>query len=155
MRVLVTETSRGGVTLEVAERITDELRARGLTVDRVPIAAVDDVECYDAVVVGGGISGSHWTRPARRFVRRHEEELARRPVWLFSSSGTGEGTRPVEFDEFHAVVEPEDEVAFAGVDDHAAIDAWAEEVSARLEQVRRDRAIDAVHQMSEGGPGPR
>lgn len=151
MRVLVTDASRNGVTDAVAERIAARLRTSGLTAAHVPIAAVGDVESYDAVIVGGGISWSHWTRPARTFVRRHEEELARRPVWLFSSGGQGNLDRPREFDEFRGLVEPEDEVVFAGLSDPSRIDAWAVGIAERLEQLRRDRAIDTVHQMSDTG----
>ncbi len=187
MRVLVTYASRSGATDAIARRVADRLRARGVAVHVVAVGEVDDVEAYDAVVAGGGTTGTHWLRPARRFVQRHEEQLSRRPVWLFGSApqtaaAAGDVTRtttarPREFDEFHRLVEAVDEAVFvraddledqpagllvrlrrrlvgdgahnvpASVHDEARVDAWTDEIADRLEQVRRDRAIDAVHEM--------
>lgn len=159
MDVLVTHASRSGATDAIARRVADRLRTRGLQVQLVPVGEVEDVEAYDAVVVGGGTSGRHWLRPARRFVQRHEEELARRPVWLFgrvtppigAQGGGGRAgvgpARPREFDEFHQIVEAEDEAVF--VRGEVGVDAWADEIADRLDRLRRDRAIDAVHEMRE------
>lgn len=159
MHVLVTHASRRGATDAVAQLVADRLQARGLTVSVVPVDEVDDTEGYDAVVIGGGTAGAHWLRPARRFVQRHEEELARRPVWLFGSAHPPNGAaRPREFDEFHRLVETADEAVFAHAD-RPRVHAWASEIADRLERLRRDRAIDAVHEMrvepemSEGEPG--
>lgn len=187
MDVLVTYATRHGATRGIAERIAARLDAAGdLTAVLTPIDEVHDVEAYDAVVVGGAVYMFHWARPATRFVRRHQEELARRPVWLFSSGPLGtdlvdqdgndvlESARPKEFDELHQLVEPEDEAVFFGAYDPDApaiglgervvrllpaardtlpagdfrdwqrIDAWADGIAARLDELRRDRAITIV-----------
>lgn len=192
MQVLVTHGDRGGTTDGIARRVADRLRTRGVTVHLMAVGEVEDVEAYDAVVVGGGTAGTHWLRPARSFVQRHEEELARRPVWLFgsvpptnvapddASEAATASARPREFDEFHRLVDAEDEAVFvhasgpqdkqvgllarlrpwrpdpggpdatSDVHDQPRVDAWADEIADRLEQLRRDRAIDGVHEMHDG-----
>lgn len=187
MDVLVAYATRHGATRGIAERIAVRLdTVADLTVTLAPIHDIGDVEQYDAVVIGGATYVSHWQRATARFVRRHQEELARRPVWLFSSGPLGsepvdedgndilESTRPKEFDEFHRLVEPEDEAVFFGAydpdepaiglaerlvrllpaadealptgdfRDWPRIDSWADEIAAQLDELRRHRAITAV-----------
>lgn len=200
MDVLVAYATRHGATRGIAERIAARLNAAAdLAAVVMPIDEVDDVEQYGAVVVGGATYMFQWARTATRFVRRHQEELARRPVWLFSSGPLGtdlvdeDGTdvrkaaRPREFDELHELVEPEDEAVFFGAYDPDAppiglaerivrrlpaarealpagdfrdwprIDAWAYGIAARLDELRRDRAITIVlpaRAPSEGETSP-
>ena len=98
MRVLVAVASRHGSTAEIAARVSEVLREalseRDLhaVVDLRPVAAVRDLEGYDAVVVGSALYLGHWLRPARRFVREHAAGLRARPVWLFSSGPIGEAS---------------------------------------------------------------
>lgn len=199
MDVLVTYATRHGATRGIAERIATRLGAAAdVAAVLAPVDEVDDVEPYDAVVIGGAAYMFHWPRTATRFVRRHQEELARRPVWLFSSGPLGtdlvdedgndilEAARPREFDELHRLVEPEDEAVFFGAHDPDApaiglgehvmrllpaarealpvgdfrdwprIDAWAGGIAARLDELRRDRAITTVlpaQAPSENEPG--
>ncbi|MFF7794479.1 flavodoxin domain-containing protein [Streptomyces sp. NPDC007991] len=84
-RVLVAYGTTNGSTAQIAEAIADVLRRQGLTAEAMPARAVASVQSYDAVVVGGGLYAGRWHKDARRFVRRHARELARRPLWLFSS----------------------------------------------------------------------
>lgn len=187
MDVLVTYATRHGATQGIAERIATRLGAADdVNALLAPVDEVDDVECYDAFVIGGAAYMFHWQRGATRFVRRHQEVLARRPVWLFSSGPLGtdlvdedgndvlESTRPKEFDELHRLVEPEDEAVFFGAYDPDApaiglgehvmrllpgsrealpagdfrdwprIDAWADRIATRLDELRRTRAITSV-----------
>ncbi|WP_030421190.1 flavodoxin domain-containing protein [Streptomyces sp. SCSIO 75703] len=84
-RVLVAYGTTNGSTARIAETVAEVLRDRGLDAEAAPAATVADVTPYRAVVVGGALYTGRWHRDARRFVRRHRRELARRPVWLFSS----------------------------------------------------------------------
>jgi menaquinone-dependent protoporphyrinogen oxidase len=95
MNVLVTAATRTGATLEIAEAIAGVLRAQGLHVTVAGPSAVDDVQGYDAVVVGSAVYGGHWLEPATSFVSRFEDALAQRPVWLFSSGPVGDPTRAI------------------------------------------------------------
>lgn len=83
--VLVAYGSTNGATAEIAETVAGVLRKEGLTAEARAAGAVPGVASYDAVVVGGGLYAGRWHRDARRFVRRHGEDLAARPLWLFSS----------------------------------------------------------------------
>ncbi|MFF2364764.1 flavodoxin domain-containing protein [Streptomyces sp. NPDC058122] len=83
--VLVAYGTTNGSTAEIAERVAETLRKGGLTARALPARSVTGVAPYDAVVVGGGLYAGRWHKDARGFVRRHRAELARRPVWLFSS----------------------------------------------------------------------
>lgn len=125
-RVLVAHASRHGSTAEIADRIAERLAAAGLDAVAMDVDDVDEEADFDAYVVGGAAYMFHWLKPATAFVRRHEELLARRPVWLFSSGPVGDETvdedgndvlevsRPKEFDQLHDLLEPRDEQVFFG-----------------------------------------
>ena len=90
-RILVTAASRHEATMEIAAEIGAELRRRGLSADVRPIEEVDRP--------GRATPRSSWaarSTPAagwpRRsaFVERHRDELAARPLWLFSSGPVGD-----------------------------------------------------------------
>ncbi|MFD9487944.1 flavodoxin domain-containing protein [Streptomyces sp. NPDC059991] len=83
--VLVAYGSKNGSTAQIAEAVADVLRKDGLTAETLSARSVASVTSYDAVVVGGGLYAGRWHRDAQRFVRRHRRELAKRPVWFFSS----------------------------------------------------------------------
>jgi menaquinone-dependent protoporphyrinogen oxidase len=126
MRVLVAYATRHGATAGIAERIAADLTGAGLPAVARPVEEVTDVGPYDAVVLGGAAYMFHWLKPAVTFCRRHREELARRPVWLFSSGPLGsdrldkdgrdvlETSRPREFDDLADVLHPREEKVFFG-----------------------------------------
>jgi menaquinone-dependent protoporphyrinogen oxidase len=57
---------------------------------------VDEVEGYDAVVLGSAVYAGHRLKPARKLVDRCGAALAARPVWLFSSGPVGDPPKPEE-----------------------------------------------------------
>jgi menaquinone-dependent protoporphyrinogen oxidase len=126
MKVLIAYASRHGATAGIAQRIAAGLGEAGLDAEARPVAEVGDVGAYDAVVVGAAAYMFHWLKPATRFVKRHRQVLAQRPVWLFSSGPLGadlvddegqnvlEATRPREFDELNELVRPRGEQVFFG-----------------------------------------
>lgn len=91
MRVLVTYATRHASTAEIAEAIGHVLSANAATdtVEVLPVENVEDVEDYDAVLLGSAIYDGRWLEPAREFVHANTEELANRPVWFFSSGPIG------------------------------------------------------------------
>lgn len=96
MRVLVTYATRHASTADIAEALGHVLSATAVadTVDVLPVEDVDDVEDYDAVLLGSAIYDGRWLKPARQFVHANTEKLANRPVWLFSSGPIGEPPVP-------------------------------------------------------------
>jgi menaquinone-dependent protoporphyrinogen oxidase len=84
-RVLVTYGSEREGTAEIARAIGDSLRERGLVVDCIAADRVQNVDAYDAFVIGGALYMNHWHRHARHFVKRFLPVLRERPVWCFSS----------------------------------------------------------------------
>jgi menaquinone-dependent protoporphyrinogen oxidase len=94
MTVLVAAASRHGATVEIAERIGADLAAGGLEVEVKKLADVEDVEAYEAVVLGSGVYLGNWLKDGRAFLDAHASELATRPTWLFAS-GSIVGDPPV------------------------------------------------------------
>jgi len=88
--VLVAYASRHGSTREVAERICETIQATGLRAHLRPALGVDDLEGYSGVVLGGALYLGRLHRHAHRFLRRHEAELAGRPLAVFGSGPTDE-----------------------------------------------------------------
>lgn len=132
MTVLVAYATRHGSTTAIAERIAQTLSDQGVPAEALPVAEVRDVAAYDAVVLGSAAYASHWLKEATRFAHRHREELAARPVWLFSSGPLGtdevdergrdvlETSRPREFDKLAELLGVRDEQVFFGAYDAEA-----------------------------------
>jgi menaquinone-dependent protoporphyrinogen oxidase len=85
MRVLVVYGSERGGTRGIARSVRTNLIQAGHTAEVQPATAVETIDGFDAVVVGGGLYGGRWQRDARRFVERHADQLRTLPVFFFSS----------------------------------------------------------------------
>lgn len=91
MNVLVAYASKYGATREIAEKIGAALQQPGLQVDVLPVAKVRDLAAYQAVILGSAVYVGKWMKAACQFLEKHQQALAQRPVWVFSSGPTGEG----------------------------------------------------------------
>jgi len=91
VRILVAYGSKHGMTTEIAERIGKIIRERGFEVDVLRAAQAGDPAAYRAVILGSAVYAGFWRREAAKFLKAHEAELARKPVWFFSSGPTGSG----------------------------------------------------------------
>ena len=89
MHALVAVASKHGGTRGIAAAIAEELRGAGIDTDLRDAGEVTDLAGYDAVVLGSGIYAGNWLPEARGFAERHRAELAKLPVWLFSSGPLG------------------------------------------------------------------
>src|ERR1051325_1171793 len=89
MKALIAVASRHGSTREIGDALAAELRTLGHTADVLEIS--DDLQFagYDAVVVGSAVYMGQWLSSAKHFVERNAQELAKVPVWLFSSGPIG------------------------------------------------------------------
>src|SRR5690606_5863045 len=91
-KVLVTYASKHNSTSEIASTIGAVLqKSDDLEVDIRAVELVEDVVPYSAVVLGSSVYAGQWHSSAANFLKRHEQKLAKRLVWLFSSGPTGTG----------------------------------------------------------------
>jgi menaquinone-dependent protoporphyrinogen oxidase len=119
MRVLVVYASKHGATEGIATFVAERLRKGG--VDAQARAADEGGELgeVDAVVLGSAVYAGSWLKEALEFAHRHSEELARVPVWLFSSGPLGTEiqdaqTQPKQLDELQRTLHPKDHRVFFG-----------------------------------------
>lgn len=169
MKLLVAYASRHGATAGIAERIANRINEKGVTADCHEVGEVRDVTGYDAYVVGSAAYMFHWLKEATSFVKKNHDILAERPVWLFSSGPVGtdlvdeegndvlETSRPKEFEEFHRILQPEDERVFFGAWDPDAPPKGMAERMFRKMPVSKDllpagdfRDWDAIDAWSDG-----
>jgi menaquinone-dependent protoporphyrinogen oxidase len=91
-KILVAYATKHNSTAEIASAIGEILRQTAtFQVEVQPMEAVEDLTPYDAVVLGSAVYVGQWQSKAADFLKKNEQRLARRPVWLFSSGPTGEG----------------------------------------------------------------
>lgn len=83
-RVLVAYASKLGSTAAIAETMAQVLRDGGHQAVAMPARDVQSLDDWDAVILGSAIYAAFWQKDARRFTERFHDELARRPLWLFS-----------------------------------------------------------------------
>jgi menaquinone-dependent protoporphyrinogen oxidase len=118
MRVLVTAATKYGASAEIAQTIAEVLGERGLEPTVLPPEQVEEVDGYDAVVLGSAVYAGHWLKPARELVERHAGGLAGRPVWLFSSGPVGDPPKPeedpVDVAEIEGLTKAREHRVFAG-----------------------------------------
>jgi menaquinone-dependent protoporphyrinogen oxidase len=91
MKVAVVYASKHGSTREIAERIGAVLKLEGADAEVLDAEHPPNLDGYDAVVLGSAVYAGRWRSEARRFVRRHRDQLTALPLWLFSSGPVGEG----------------------------------------------------------------
>ncbi len=90
-QVLVAYASKYGATAEIAEKISQVLQQSGQQTEVLPAKNVRNLTPYKAVILGSAVYIGAWRKEALKFLQVHDQELAKMPVWLFSSGPTGEG----------------------------------------------------------------
>jgi len=89
--VMVAYGSKYGATTGIAERIGAVLEGSGLNVTVMPADHVNTLTPFQAVVLGSAVYAGHWLKEPAHVLTTHKDELAVRPVWLFSSGPIGQG----------------------------------------------------------------
>jgi menaquinone-dependent protoporphyrinogen oxidase len=84
-RILIAFGSKRGGTAGLATMIAEAFTEAGYEATIRPADAVRSLAGVDAVIVAGALYANRWHRDARLFIRRHNDELRRLPVWLVSS----------------------------------------------------------------------
>ncbi len=85
MRVLVTYSSGYGATKEVAEKIASILSEDpNLETITISIDDVDDIEGYDAIIVGSSVRADRPLANVRDFFAKHIELLTQKHVAIFA-----------------------------------------------------------------------
>jgi menaquinone-dependent protoporphyrinogen oxidase len=163
MEVLVAYASKHGSTEGIARAIAERLTDRGHTAQATSVTAQEGPGTAGAVVLGSAVYAGSWMKEATAWAERHAEELARIPVWLFTSGPLGtdvedeeeqpkqlpaltEALRPIEHRVFFGALE-RDQLGFAermivkavkapdgDFRDWDAIAAWADAIAVRLDQ---------------------
>lgn len=154
--VLVAYASKHGATAEIAEKIGEAVKKAGLQAEVKPVDDVADLGPYAAVVLGSAVYIGRWRREAVRFAKKHEAELARVPVWIFSSGPTGEndsdafmdkGLLPKPMLPIAEHIKPRETVIFHGAIDPETVsgfDKWiVTRVKAPMDDTREWDEIEA------------
>ncbi|HMQ55328.1 MAG TPA: pentapeptide repeat-containing protein [Anaerolineae bacterium] len=84
-KVLVAYASVSGSTAEVAAAIGEVLGGEGVAVEVLPVKAVDDLDLYEAVVLGSSIRAGRWLPEAFAFLEKHKAAMSQRPVAYFTT----------------------------------------------------------------------
>lgn len=122
--VLVAFASRKGATIEVADRIAEQLRHRGVPTYCLPVEEATEVDRFAAIVLGCPVYNQSWPQEGREFLQRNIETLRATPTWLFSVGSFGDDKRligrtvrrePKGIDDLRERVRAEDYRVFAGV----------------------------------------
>jgi menaquinone-dependent protoporphyrinogen oxidase len=130
LKVLVSAASTHGATAEIAQAIGRALSGQGFAVTVLPPEQVRSVDGYDAVIIGSAVYSGHWLDPAKDLVSRCQDDLADRPVWLFSSGPVGKpsgklaqamGADPADLPAMRAATRARDHRMFAGKLDRTAL----------------------------------
>ena len=119
--VLVTYATRFGSTQDVAEAISKTLDQKGFQVDCRPMADVDSLQQYEAILIGSSVNYANWLPNAIEFVKANQAMLNQRPVALFTvhiqnigEDAESRKNRLAYLDEVRPYLNPVAEGYFAG-----------------------------------------
>lgn len=96
MRVLVAVASKHGATGEIAQRIGEVLKGRGLDVTVSSADRVSNLPGYQAVILGSAVYAGRWMNEARDLANQIASGDPVPKVWLFSSGPIGDPPKPEE-----------------------------------------------------------
>ena len=139
-RILVTYASRAGSTAGVAEFIGETLREAGSLVDIKPMAGVEDLTPYSAVVAGSAIQSKQWLPEAMDFLQANQAALQKMPVAVFlvcmtlamSDADRYRNEAASFLDPVRAIITPVSEGMFAGALDISTVPHFRARLGFRL-----------------------
>lgn len=83
-KILVAYASKAGSTAEVASAIGETLSHAEFNVDVQPVKTVQNLEDYQAVVLGSAVRIGQWLPEAKGFIEKHQAQLTGIPLAIFS-----------------------------------------------------------------------
>lgn len=139
-KILVAYASRTGSTAGVAEEIGKVLAEGDTQVDVRPMAEVEDLTPYHAVVAGSAIQNKQWLPEAMQFVRTHRAALSQRPFAAFLVCITLAMKNADQYRDFvsdflqpvRTLVKPVSEGLFPGVLDIRKVPSFGDRLKFRL-----------------------
>jgi menaquinone-dependent protoporphyrinogen IX oxidase len=81
--VLVTYVTMSGSTVDVASTVADEIAKQGLSVEIHPLAKVNDLSEYSAIVLGAPMAMG-WHHTAIKFLEKNRQVLQHIPLAIFA-----------------------------------------------------------------------
>jgi menaquinone-dependent protoporphyrinogen oxidase len=92
-KILIAYATTEGQTAQIADRLADVIRKRGVEAEALDLKRSKDVSLdgYDAVIVGGSIHMGKHQEHVTDFVRKNRAVLERRPSAFFSVSLAAHG----------------------------------------------------------------
>lgn len=94
-KILITYASKHGSTAEIAEKIHEIFTNHGLKCEIKSVEDVNDISAYETIVLGSAVYIGQWRKSTVKFLKKNEETLIKKKLWLFSTGPTGKGD-PVE-----------------------------------------------------------
>lgn len=85
-RVLILYASETGQTAKVAERMAQQMRDKGQTVDSFELDSLPsevDIEAYDGILIGAPVRMMKFPKSVVHFVRRNRDKLVARNAGFF------------------------------------------------------------------------
>jgi menaquinone-dependent protoporphyrinogen oxidase len=156
-RILVAYASKLGSTGEIAAEIGKTLSANGLSVDVRPMQENLPLDGYQALVLGSAVRVGNWLPEAVAFVEANRQALRRVPVALFSVHITNQGddqqsrrNRRAFLDQVRPLVDPVEEVFFAGKFDRRGAAELMPGLLARLVPTMDFRKWEKIRAWAEG-----
>ena len=127
-KVLVTYASRAGSTGEIGEAIMKRLCTDGFDADLREVSRVESLDSYAAIVLGSAVRYGGWLPEMLKFVQRHRDTLARRPLAYFSACSKAKDQSAASLAEMASyakaareIAAPATEAFFAGKIDMAKL----------------------------------
>lgn len=81
--LLVTYTTRGGSTAEVAEALGEGLRSGGVMVEVQPMRYVESLQDWTAIILGAPLYMGRFPRELHRFLADHCDAIQALRCWFF------------------------------------------------------------------------
>lgn len=99
-KILVAYGSKRGTTAEIAEKIGQILRQKGLQVDVLDCGKVNDLTPYSKIILGSSIYIGLWHKKAVCFLKKNIKLLEKLHVWFFICGPTGPGNPIKQMDSY-------------------------------------------------------